>query len=406
MIDFTVLNAALNKVILPAVTSQMYQKAPAWQLFGGWSAKESVAKRANINIDRFENNNLYIPLRTSNHSGVVSIAVGEKYNYGNPTLGESYTTIKTIVGSFQIPKAVLNTTDKGAIVKPLLFSTQTLSNDLAMDANRQVYGNGDGVIATTASSGTSETTVALTPSTNGDIDFSRYFAPGTRIKIGSNAITTVDDQTGDNEITIADSQSWDASANIVKVTGSDTTSSELNGLSGMVAASGSYQNLDPATVTSWKSSVDATSETLYPNTIKQKMHAQYFKANKIGRVKWVVTNSSLFQTYGNGLTDNVRYEQKEVLAGGWVGLAYMAGLANVLLDYDCTDDRVYFLSDEELVFGQFQPLEWEKGTDGILFKIAQQLDYEVTASWMGNIGTVARAAQAMLDNKTASQVNP
>jgi hypothetical protein len=55
---------------------------------------------------------------------------------------------------------------------------------------------------------------------------------------------------------------------------------------------------------------------------------------------------------------------------------------------------------DEVIFGEFQPLEWEKGTDGMLFKIQQQLDYEVTASWMGNVGTTVRSAHSKLHNKT------
>ncbi len=91
---------------------------------------------------------------------------------------------------------------------------------------------------------------------------------------------------------------------------------------------------------------------------------------------------------------------KEVLYGGWAGLSYMGGVAQVLLDYDCPDDRIYFLSTEDLIYGEYQPLEFERGTDGTLLKLAGKLDYEVTASWMGNIGTDARGAQGMLANKT------
>lgn len=401
-INFTALNAALKKVILPSVNSQMYERAPAWQLLGGWNAEEQVSERANVNVLRFENNKMYMPVRTSYHSGVVSIGVSEKYQYGQPVINETYNEIKTIVGSFTIPKQVLNVTDAGVIVKPLMMYSKTLGYDLAMDANRQVYGSGNGVIATTASSGSSTTTIPLTASTNGDVDFSRYLPEDTYIKIGSNSVTQVASVTGDNTITVDDAQTFDAGANIVKVTGSNTTSSELNGLAGMVAASGSYQNLDPATVNSWKSYVNSTSETLTESTISSKMHTAFFKANKIGKVDWVVMNATAFRIYGESLEDRIRTTQKEVLSGGWLGLDYMGGNAKVLLDYDCTDDRIYFLSSEDLVFGEFQALEFEKGTDGNLLKIAQQLDYEVTASWMGNIGTIARGAQAMLDNKTFS----
>ena len=399
-VDFTVISAALNKVIKPSIKNQLYRRAPMWQIFGGWSAEEQVAARANVNVDRFENNKMYMPLMAGNHSGIVGIAVGEKYQRGTPKLSETYSEIKTIVGSFVIPKQVLNVTDKGAVVKPLLFNSKTLAQNLAMDCNRQVFGSGNGVIATTATSGSSATSVDLTPSVNGDIDYSRYFPEGAKIKIGSNDITTVESVTDDDTIVIADAQDWDASANIVKVTGSDTTSSELNGLAGMIAASGLYQGLNSSSVGSWKSYVDSTTETLTTSNIRGKLHTAFFKANKTGKVDWLVMNASAYQLYGESMEDRLRATQKEVLTGGWIGLDYMGGSAKVLLDYDNTDDQIQILSTEDLVFGEFQPLEFEKGTDGTLMKIDQQLDYEVTTSWMGNIGTVARNSQAKLDNKT------
>lgn len=399
-IDFTVLSAAMNKIILPAVQSQMYRRAPAWQLFGGWNAEEQVATRANVHVDRFENNKMYIPVRTGIHSGIVGIGIGSKYNYGKPKLNETYSEIRTLVGSFTVPKQVLNVKDAGAVVKPLMFLSDTLSRDLAMDANRQVYGAGTGAVATTASSGSSATTVTLKPSTNGDIDYSRYLPEGTRISIGDNAVTTVASVTGDNTITIADAQSWDADDVIYKVDGDGEHSEELDGFATMIAASGAYQNLDPASANAWKSYVDSTSETVTEVNIRAKLHNAYFKANKTGKVDWIVMNAKAFQIYGASLEERLRATQKEVLSGGWIGLDYMGGNAKVLLDYDCPDSEIKLLSGEDLVFGEFQPLEFEKGTDGNLFKIAQQLDYEVTASWMGNIGTVARNAQAGLSGKT------
>ena len=399
MIDFTVLANVLNTIIMPAVKDQMYQKAPAWQLVGGWSAAKQMAERANVGVDKFENNKMYISIRDGYHSGIVNIQPGEKYQYGNPNWDQGYSSIHTLVGSFQIPKAVLNVTDKGAVIAPLMNNSRTLSNDMAMDANRQLYTSGHGVIATAISSGSGTTTVNLTPSVNGDIDYAKYFPKGLSIKVGNSAITTVV-SAANNVITTKDQISFSATDSVVKVTGSNTTSDSLDGFGSMISTTGLYQNIDPATVPAWAASGDIATETITSATIQSKLFSQYLLANKIGQVKWIVMNRHAFQCYGESLTAQVRFSAKEVLTGGWMGLDFMAGQAQLLLDYDCTDDRVYFLSPDDLVFGEFQPLEWEKGTDGTLFKIAQQLDYEVTASWMGNVGTTARSAFAYLANKT------
>ena len=88
-IDFTSFNAALNKVIRPAIEAQMYARAPMWQLLGGWSAEKPAPTRANVLVDRFENNKMYVPLRLSYHSGYAAVGISEKYNYGQPKISES-----------------------------------------------------------------------------------------------------------------------------------------------------------------------------------------------------------------------------------------------------------------------------------------------------------------------------
>lgn len=404
MIDFNAVSSVLEKVILPSVTEQMYQRAPMWQLIGGWSAKENVAKRANIHVDRFENNLMYIPIRTQYNSGIVSIAVGEKYQYGSPTLNLTNQPIRTIVGSFTIAKEVLNIQRAGAVVKPLMYYSQALSYDLAMDANRQVYGAGDGVIATTASSGSSSTNLVLAPSVNGDITYERYLPVGTWIFIGNNAspvqVTAV---VGTNQVTISTGQTWTTGSKIIKATGSNTDSTELDGLREMISNTTTYQSLSPTSDITWSSSaVNTTTESLTTTTLLPEMHTTYLQANAVGRVNWIVMNAHAFQLYGESLTGQIRYDQKEVLSGGWAGLQYMGGNAMILLDYDCPDDHIFFLTVDDLVFGQYQPLEFEKGTDGTLLKIQQTLTYEVTASWMGNLGTVSRKAQGKMSNKTFS----
>lgn len=398
-IDFTAFSAALEKIILPTIRSQFYRRAPMWQLIGGWSAEEGVANRANVKVDRFENNQMYIPIRSGAHSGIVSIAPGETYNYGSPILNTTNSGIKTIVGSFTIQKQLLNTNNAGSIVKPLMYYSESLSNDMAKDANRQVYGDNSGTLAT-ANAGVTSATLVLAASVNGDIDYAQYLPIGTVIKIGSNSAVTVTAVTALNTVTISASQTWSAADAIIKQTGSTTASSELDGLKGMIAASGAYQNLNASADATWKSTVNSTTESITTSNIQSKMHNQYFAANRIGHVDWIVMNSHAFQMFGNSLTQFAKFEGSEVLNGGWRGLQYMGGAATILLDYDCPDDRIYFLSSEDLVFGEYQTLEFERGTDGTLLKLAGKLDYEVTASWMGNIGTTSRGAHALMSNKT------
>ncbi len=277
-----------------------------------------------------------------NHSGVVSIAPGESYQYGQPGLNTTIAQLKTIVGSFTIQKQLLNTTNAGSIVKPLVYYSKTLAWHMALDANRQSYGNNNGTIGTAnATQATASTAFVFAASVNGYIDYSRYVPVGTWIKIGSNVPQQVAAVTGDNTITLTNAITWTQGDAVSKTTGSNTIVSEMDGLAGMVAASGSYQGLSTASDNSWKASADSVTETVNTGNIAARMNTQYFKANKTGACHWIVCNVPGFLTYGNSLVANVRFSPKDVLWGGWVGLQYMGGNAMILLDYDCPDDRMY-----------------------------------------------------------------
>jgi hypothetical protein len=79
----------------------------------------------------------------------------------------------------------------------------------------------------------------------------------------------------------------------------------------------------------------------------------------------------------------------------------MGGNAQVILDYDCPDDKVYFISPDSFTIGELKPLDWERGTEGILTRIPGTLDFEAVMTWFGNIACKVRAANAVLANRTA-----
>jgi hypothetical protein len=115
MINLTDFSNAMQKILLPAIETQIYSRAPMWQLFGGWNAEEKVATRAGVNITRFDNDKFYVPIMTHYHSGVVAIAESELLISGKPTLNQGVVNIMTETGDFEISKQRLNVKDKGAI---------------------------------------------------------------------------------------------------------------------------------------------------------------------------------------------------------------------------------------------------------------------------------------------------
>ena len=389
--------------ILPAIKNQLPEKAPMWQIFGGWEAgedglmTESKVNPIQAEMETFKNNSISVIIKNG-RSSTNGIAPGEKFTYGKAATGKGTLSFVTAVGAFLIPKSILKQKNDGTIVNTLNLENDEMKDALAMSLNRQCYGDGSSTLAFVAASGSSKT-VTLKPKAtaaslyNGDIPMGEYFAIGDKVKIGANAITTVDGIVGDNSITVKDTQTLVANTTIKKYNASDVLVSELSGLGLMVDDSSTYLTINPATDASWKAFKNTNNNTA-KTFAKGDWNIPFQKAKKKGSAKLIVCNMTEFNAYGNTLTDMVRAEVKDVLSGGWNGLSFMGGQASILLDTDCPDDRVYFLSPEVMFKAELYPLEFEP-----MQRVGQQLDYESVMSTACNTATYKRGAHSVLTNR-------
>ncbi len=404
VVDFTQIANLLEKDIVPAVELQIYARSILWQQFGGWSADENVAQRVNIPGISFKNNQIFVTTQNGRPT-TGAITTGNNFQYGTTPTNQGSLSIATETGAFLIPKAVMNVKNEGAIVDTLQFNIQSTANAMSMDMNRQCYGDGTATLAFVDGSGTSTTTVNLKPKNtastlyNNDIPLAvRYFTVGMLIKIGTNAATTVTGITGNNTITVTDAQTFTAGNAIIKLDGSSVTALEMTGLGAMVGTGNSYMGINGATDATWNSFVDTHGGTATTLNVPD-IDAAYFNANITGKANFILMNMTEFRKYGEGLTNNLRFLAQDTLYGGWKALEYMGGAAMVVLDYDCPDDKVFILSTDKLFRAEFQSMQFEPGTLGLGDRLAQRLDYEVVADWMGNIGTFVRSSNAVLTNR-------
>lgn len=415
MIDFTQLANIMNKDLRDVIKVQIYERAPMWQIFGGFQADEDGFAEGRVYDGttpqiEFKNNLIYTTIQTGRPSGT-SIPVGGTFLYGETPTAQGVLGMSTPVQAFILPKAVMNVKNEGSIVNTVQFNMDAHVNAMAMKLNRQCYRDGNAVLAYTAASNPgSGFTINLAPKAtgatfyNGDIPLGERFFEGssatgigTYIKIGANTPTYVT-ATGQNSITVADSQTVVASTAIVKLDGSGATASEFQGLDAMISSS-VYQGIDPATTSSWQPSIYDGNSGAAKAFAKGDWNKAYTTVNVYGKVKFLACNISEFDAYGNSLTDLVRFQKNDILAGGWNGLDFMAGNAKILMDNDCPDDKVYFISPEDLMRAEFQPLEWEPGTMNNGQRITQTLNYEMVCDLMGNLSCDKRRAQGALYNR-------
>lgn len=392
----TAVSDILEKVIVPSIERNVYEKSALLQLFFGWSPEKNESVRKNAMGVKFDNNKVYFTVLVDHNPSAVAIAEDESLRHGKATTAQGWLPIATETASTTITKQTLNIKNKGAIVNVVQFESTNLINSMAMDLNRQAYQEyvGGAAVVASGGGGSNKTTIALKPSVNGDIDYAEFYPIGQYIRVGSSAVTKVVSKST-NTLIVDTAISFSDGDVVKRVTGSGTDASELVGLGTMIGT-GDYANIAVASAPAWKAVVNAVNGAFD----MEKMHQTYFKTNKLGNVDYIFMNQSLFAKYGSALATNVRFTAKDVLTGGWKGLDYMGGNATVVLDYMCPDDKIYFLSSSKLVGMEYWPYQFEKGTDGNLLRQSGTLSYELAASWSGQIGTFLRGAHGVMAGVT------
>jgi hypothetical protein len=394
------LNEILEKVIRPAVEDQLYYKTILWNMVGGYNSELGTGEKKNMGVLKtsMDNQTFYIPILTAHSSGAVAIAEGGSLIAGKPTLDQAAIPARYETGTFQIDKQTLAVKDAGVAVRQLDFYVRQNTLAMAIDLNRQCYTPNQVGTANATQGGGGSTTFVFAPSVNGDIDYTRYTPPGTSLIIGANAAVAVLAILAKNTVQLAVAKTWSIGDVVQKADGAGAAAVELDGLATAVSTSATYQGIAPGSDPAWVAGY--VDNPVGAVTLKlADMNTAFVQGNRTGEIKYILMNATEFAAYGGLLTPNIRYDYHEVLGGGWRGLDFMGGQAQVVLDYDCPDDRLYFLSPDAFTLGEMSPFEWEKGTDGILLRIQGTLNYEAVGTWFGNLGCFKRSANAFLGNR-------
>jgi hypothetical protein len=343
---------------------------------------------------------IFVPIRVGRFSGIVGQPAGEvDLQRGEPNYQQATYGTKLITASYEITKRELSVPSTQEVVPLLARLNKDLMNDVIWDLNRQIFSDGTATIGKAASAGSSSTSLSLAPTggTNGDITAQDLISVGDYIKIGSNSVVQV---TGvnNNTITIASAQSWSANDVVKKAKSNGSISAEVEGLIAVVSNT-TYGGINPSSYPSWQAyrDVPASSTAL----VLADLYRAYSAVNKLGDVDYLFVNRTLFNKYGSLLQAQVRFTANDVLHAGWSGLEFMGGKAKILLDFHCPDDSVFFISSKNLYRLVIQDPQFEKGTDGLMFRGYGNLKYEVVLSALLNIGVDVRGAFGVVGNRTA-----
>lgn len=410
-VTLTNVTNTLQKVIMPFVQDNFDKKTV---LLDQLKRNQGVT---------FMNNAFYAPIRSSRNGGVVNLANdGNSLVAGSSGVLQASVNVKTVTGSFQISKLVMDATSttKGAVENELIRQAKNLSSDFAKSVNRQYYSDGYGIIGQVGGS-VGAGTIGLTypdsnlddgrsvdwyGSVNGDIAPNKYITAGQVLAIGTAGadLGTVTSVSGTTVVvTGAPAIVANDSIYLADGTGEGAGTSEIQGLRlALSTGTADYAGVARSTP-GWTAQVGTTAEALTLSAMEDKYLAAKEYADPSDRYA-IFMNRTLFKKYGDILVSMRRTVNMTELLGGWTGLEFAAGAGKVgvFLDYDVPDGEVEIVNLDSWVVCQVRDMSWMENPDGgALIRSRGNLLYEAAMAWFTNLLCVAPGANGRLTQKTA-----
>lgn len=347
-------------------------------------------------LDKLERTNRYtigdfalVPIHTG-RSGGHTVTDAEGGTLNNPTkqkVGKAQFGISYNWKQIGIETGALNQVHGGAssVADALELEITGGLDDLRYDVTRQSVGTGDGVLATTGSTTTSNTVNLATVAAGGyGWDYVRrgFLRADLEVDIGTagnptsvaNDVTITDVNEGADDgtgatITVSGSTISTSAGNIVSLHGSrDATgnSKEMIGLRGLFGSTGTVGNINPATAGNayWKPYVDTTTTVLSLDLLAKMQMKVYQRTGK-----WptdMITSAQQISNYWSLLQNQTRYAGDSGLDSGNVDKAKWKGITPVA-DPAIPDRELYLgsMSDLILVTGKYTKPTWVSDVEGV-----------------------------------------
>lgn len=305
-------------------------------------------------------------------------------------------------------------TARQAAVREVDFEVTEGINDLKKEVQRQLYGNGDALLAQAATT-TASASVALVPWDNasnfgdgwdqikkGNIQVGEYLDIGTTADedavVADAKVVSVTESASAPVVTIDSAVTTTTAHYLSKADNrSGTTSYEMNGLRNLVSDTGTFAGINSSTVPLWKSYVyDAAGANLSRAMMQT---AWRRNAQKGSRASLILTSLEQQEAYYNLLQSQVRFSGDSNLGSGKVDGPTFNNMA-VVADPDCPSGDMFFLDKRSMFIVSAGDIAWQNTTSGgdILDWVQGEDAFAARAAFYANIGTTKRAAHARIKN--------
>jgi hypothetical protein len=395
----TTVNAILKEIYEPKMREQLQNDAVALKRIE--RSSEGVVSDVGGKYVTF-------PLHTRRNSGIGARNELEAL----PTAGQqgyaaARIALRYLYGLVRLSGQTMELADKNyqAFASALEQEMSGLRSDLTKDLNRQVYGNGSGAIATV---GTAAVTQNYIDSQTAQwaqlgmqvdiIDGATLGNPTPTVKASNRQVTAINTTTG--RITFDGAAVSTVVGDIMVRTGN--VNREWSGFGSIIAASGTFQNVDPSVEPTWAAVVDSnggTNRALSEGLMLLQHDA--VRANG-GQITAMFSNLGVRRAYFNLLSQQRRFTNTTTFEGGFSGLAFTTDRGDIpfVVDIDAPKNRIYGINEKEITL--YREADWEfMDRDGSKWQRVIGYDaYEATMYQYSQLGTHRRNTHFLLADIT------
>lgn len=280
-----------------------------------------------------------------------------------------------------------------AFVSALDLETNGLKSDLAKDLNRQVYGDGTGIIASFTGEGVVDSTQYIQDGMQVDV----YNESGV-LQSADNRIVAWDDESG--EVEFATSVTTTEGGYFTRTGSKDR---EWPGLARIIGDDSELYDIDPNTERTWKSSIDTSAD---PRAISEaRMVTMYNRIRKNGQAPTLIlTSPGVWSSYWALLSQQRQFVNTTEFTGGFKGLAFATegGEIPVVQDFDAPAGTMFFLNEKDIKVYRENDWRW-MSRDGNMFKLKTGADghydaYFATMFQYSTLGVHRRNSHGKIEN--------
>ena len=328
-----------------------------------------------------------------------------------PTAGaqkykQAHLYLKNLYGSIEVDGQLFEQAaeDYQAFINVVDNEIKGLRRDLAVDMNRQIYGDGTGTLGVVAAAATASLTVEFD-----DVHWIDYGmvvdvldASGAFAQL-HNEVSVVSVDTATSVVTF-DTAVTVAVGDII-VRASNSTNSygkELTGLGAIVSSTGALHEIDPADTPVWASTEVTLGSAGTPGTLTElDLISLVQKVDKQGGdVDVFLASPGVYNAYWNLLQSFRQFTNTASLTGGQRSFTFEAlgKPIKFVSDYAAPKGTLYALSSKELVLNRKKDWSWMDRDGSMWSRVSDTDAYEARYYMYGELGTYRRNAHAKLSN--------